>query len=174
MTTTTLVAYATKYGSTKEVAEAVAATLRKHGLEVEVRSAREVQALDDYSAVVLGAALYMGRWHRDARAFLRRHHTALLRLPVAIFALGPLSAAEKDRQGSRAQLDRALKASDWLTPLSIEVFGGVIDPAQLHFPFNHMPKGDARDWDAIRAWAALLVNAFRPARQETSVWTPAR
>lgn len=164
MKTTVLVAYATKYGSTREVAEAVAATLREYGLEAEVRPAHEVHSLDSYSAVVLGAALYMSRWHQDARTFLRRHHTALLGLPVAIFALGPLSTAEKEKQGSRAQLDRALKAFYWLTPISIEVFGGVIDPARLHFPFNHMPKGDARDWAAIRAWAALLVSSFRPAQ----------
>lgn len=165
MTTTVLVAYATKYGSTKEVAEAVAATLREHGLEAEFRPAREVHSLDGYGAVVLGAALYMGRWHQDARTFLRRHHKALLRLPVAIFALGPLSAAEKEKLGSRAQLDRALKAFYWLTPISIDVFGGAIDPTRLHFPFNHMPKGDARNWTAIRDWASLLVPSFWPARQ---------
>ena len=165
MGTTILVAYATKYGSTKEVAEAIAATLREQGLDTEVRPAREVDALDGYSAVVLGAALYMGKWHRDARAFLRRHHKTLLSLPVAIFTLGPLGAAEKDRQSSRAQLDRALKTFYWLTPISVEVFGGVIDPAKLRFPFTHMLKGDARDWVAIRAWAALLVSAFRPAGQ---------
>ena len=157
MTTTVLVAYATKYGSTQEVAEVVAATLREQGLDAEVRLAREVCTLDGYSAVVLGAALYMGRWHQDARSFLRRHRKALLRIPVAIFALGPLHTAEQETQSSRGQLDRALKPFYWLTPVSIEMFGGAIDPARLHFPFKHLPKGDARDWSAIRAWAALLV-----------------
>jgi menaquinone-dependent protoporphyrinogen IX oxidase len=45
----------------------------------------------------------------------------------------------------------------------IELFGGVINPAKLHFPFNHMPTGDARDWKAIRAFAERLATAFRPA-----------
>jgi menaquinone-dependent protoporphyrinogen oxidase len=162
MTASVLVAYATKYGSTQEVAEAVATTLREHGFQTEVQPAREVSTLDSYSAVVLGAALYMGRWHKDARSFLKRHRTGLAGLPVAIFALGPLTTAEKERQGSRAQLDRELARTSWLAPVSIEVFGGVINPAKLHFPFNHMPAGDARDWTAIRAWASKLVALFRP------------
>lgn len=77
MATTVLVAYATKYCSTQEVAEAIATTLHEHGLEVEVRPAREVRSLQGYDLVVLGAALYIGRWHADARHFLKRHHTVL-------------------------------------------------------------------------------------------------
>jgi menaquinone-dependent protoporphyrinogen oxidase len=162
MTTSVLVAYATKYGSTQEVAEAVGATLREHGLRTEVRPACEVRTLDGYSAVVLGAALYMGHWHKDASSFLKRHRAELVGLPVAIFSLGPLTIAEKERQGSRAQLDRELAKTSWLAPVSIEVFGGVINPAKLHFPFNHMQAGDARDWTAIRAWSYKLVTLFQP------------
>lgn len=162
MTTTVLVAYATKYGSTQEVAEAVGAALCEYGLQAEVRLASEVRTLDGYSAVVLGAALYMGHWHKDARSFLKRHRAALSVLPVAIFSLGPLTTGEKERQGSRTQLGRELAKASWLVPVSIEVFGGVINPAKLHFPFNHMSAGDARDWAAIRAWSYKLVALFRP------------
>lgn len=166
MTAPVLVAYATKYGSTREVAVAIAQTLREHGVETAVRPARDVHSLERYSAVVLGAALYMGHWHRDARAFLKRHHKALLDLPVAIFALGPLKTTEEAMQESRAQLDRALAKFPWLTPVAVSMFGGVIDPARLRFPFNRMPKGDARDWTAIRAFADRLVIPLRSARQE--------
>jgi len=72
-----LVAYATRYGSTQEVAEAIGETLREQGLGVEVRPAREVRTLEGYDAVVLGAALYMYRWHKDARRFLSRQRKAL-------------------------------------------------------------------------------------------------
>ncbi len=161
-TTTVLVTYATKYGSTQEVAEAVAAMLSENGLQTEVRPAREVHTLDGYSAVVLGAALYIGRWHKDAHKFLKRHSDTLSSLPVAIFALGPLTNAEKERQDSRTQLDHELTKASWLAPVSVEVFGGVINPAKLHFPFNHMQAGDARDWTAIRAWSGKLTTLFRP------------
>jgi menaquinone-dependent protoporphyrinogen oxidase len=168
MATTVLVTYATKYGSTREVAEAIAATLSAYGLQTEMRPAREVRSLDGYSAVVLGAALYIGRWHKDARRFLKRHRAALSRLPVAIFALGPLSTAEKEWQDARAQLDQTLATASWLAPVAVELFGGVINPAKLRFPFNHMPAGDARDWTAIRAWASELGAAFHslPARNK--------
>ncbi len=161
-----LVAYATKHGSTQEVAEAIAATLREHALEVEVQPASEVRALDSYGAVVLGAPLYNGHWHKEASHFLKRHRTALSQRPVAIFALGPRSAAEEERRSSRKQLDRALAKASWLAPVAIEVFGGVIDPTKLHFPFNRMPASDARDWAAIRAWASNLATQFQPAQAE--------
>lgn len=171
MATTALVAYATRYGSTREVADTIADTLRERGLGAEVRPAREVRSLDGYKAVVLGAALYNGRWHRT-RAPLRLHRKALLNLPVAIFALGPLSATEEAEQASRAQLDRALASVHWLTPVAVGMFGGVIDPARLRFPLNRMPKSDTRDWTAIRAFATLLAVPFRFTRLETDDQVP--
>jgi menaquinone-dependent protoporphyrinogen oxidase len=156
MTPTILVTYASKYGSTREVAEGIAETLCQQGAQVEILPARQVRSLDCYNAVVLGAALYMGRWHKDARHFLKRHRASLSSRPVAIFVLGPLSHDEKEWQGSHAQLDRALAQAPWLVPVTVELFGGVINPAKLRFPFNHMPAGDARDWKAIHAWASRL------------------
>jgi len=156
MATDVLVAYATKYGSTEEVAKTVAEELEGLGLRVELRELETVRELDGFGAVVIGAALYMGRWHGHARSFLKRHGSALAGLPVAVFALGPLKNTEEQVASSRKQLDRALAKAPDLQPATVEVFGGVIDPAKLRFPFNHMPEGDARDWDAIRAWARSL------------------
>src|SRR6266700_5866579 len=65
-----LIAYASKHGSTREVADVIAAELEPSGLEVEVRPARAVEDPGAYDAVVLGAPLYMGRWHKEARTFL--------------------------------------------------------------------------------------------------------
>jgi len=148
-----LVAYATKRGSTREVAESVAATLRAEGLDAECRPAAEVEDLDGYAGVVLGGALYMGRWHADARDFLKRHRRTLVPLRLAVFAMGPRTLAESDVEESRQQLDNALAMVPELEPVSVAVFGGVVDPAKLRFPFNRMPASDARDWDAIHAWA---------------------
>jgi menaquinone-dependent protoporphyrinogen oxidase len=145
-----LVAHASKRGSTAEVAAFVAKRLREHGLVVDVRKAAEVEDLAFYDGVVLGGSLYFGRWHDDARAFLNRFRTALADRPLAVFALGPKTASAHGLAESRAQLDRALGHAD---PATVAVFGGVIDPEKLRFPFNRMPASDARDWTAIAAWA---------------------
>jgi menaquinone-dependent protoporphyrinogen oxidase len=162
MSASVLVAYATRYGSTQEVAEAVAATLRECELTVDIRPMREVRTLAGYSAVVLGAPLFMFRWHKDARHFLSRHREALTERPVAVFALGPTHELydEEEWQESCAQLDKELSKFPWFTPVALEMFGGKYDPTKLRFPINWLagkePASDLRDWTKIRAWAADL------------------
>ena len=164
-----LVAYATRYGSTQEVAEAVAATLRERGIAVDIQPMREVRGLEGYRAVVLGAPLYMFRLHKDALQFLTRHRAALTARPVAVFALGPFHDEEKEYQEVRRQLDKELAKFPWLTPAAIAIFGGKFDPQKLTFPHNlvpalkNMPASDVRDWAAIRAWANGLAAQFQPA-----------
>ena len=102
MSASILVAYATKYGSTQEVAETIAAALREGGQTVDCQPAKEVRSLDGYGAVVLGAPLYMFRWHKDAKNFLSRHRQALTARPVAVFAMGPLKDEAKDWQDVRS------------------------------------------------------------------------
>jgi menaquinone-dependent protoporphyrinogen oxidase len=160
MSRTVLVAYASKLGTTREVAESVASTLRSHGLAVEVQAADAVDTLDGVDAVVLGGGLYMARLHADARRFLTRHRERLAELPLAVFAMGPGSTSEKDMAASRKQLDHALAKVPELRPVEIAIFGGALDPTKLHFPFNRMPACDARDWDAIEAWALRVAAAF--------------
>jgi menaquinone-dependent protoporphyrinogen oxidase len=155
-----LIAYASKHGSTREVAERVAEVMRSAGLAVDVMPAAEVGLLRAYEAVVLGGALYTGRLHKDARRFLARHQEPLSVRSVAVFALGPKTADDSDIAGARAQLDRALKRTPNVEPVSVAIFGGVIDPAKLGFPFNRMPYSDARDWTAIEAWAGELAERF--------------
>jgi menaquinone-dependent protoporphyrinogen oxidase len=151
------------------VAEAVAATLRERGLEVDIGPMRDVRTLVQYRTVVLGAPLYMFHWHKDALHFLARHRETLTQRPVAIFALGPLHAEEKEFQDVRGQLDKELAKFPWLTPGAIEIFGGKFDPEKLTFPHNlvpalkNMPASDIRDWTAIRAWASDLAAQFQPA-----------
>jgi menaquinone-dependent protoporphyrinogen oxidase len=171
MSTSVLVGYATRYGSTQEVAEAIAATLRECGLAADIQPMREVRTLAGYSAVVLGAALYMFRWHKDARRFLSRHRQALTERPVAVFALGPVHDPydEKEWQDSCAQLDKELAKFPWLAPVALQMFGGKYDPEKLRFPINLLagkePASDLRDWTEIRTWARNLAAILEPALQ---------
>ena len=159
-----LVAYATMSGSTQEIAECVSRELNRLGLAVEMHPCREVVALKEYGAVILGAPLYMFRLHKDAVHFLKRHQKQLVRLPVAVFAGGPYgpSAAEDAREVHK-NLDAELGKFTWLQPISVQLVGGRFDPARLRFPYNLIPalKGapasDARDWAEIQAWARSLA-----------------
>lgn len=163
MIRTVLVAFATKHGSTREVAEAVAEGLREAGLEVDVVPVSEVSALERYDAVVLGTALYMGRPHPDARRFLGRRRETLARRPLAVFAMGPKTLGEEDVAGARRQLDLALGKVPELEPVATAIFGGVMRPEELRFPFSRMEASDARDWAAIAAWAREVARGFAAA-----------
>jgi menaquinone-dependent protoporphyrinogen oxidase len=156
---TILVAYASKYGSTREVAESIASTMRGRLQRVDVRPAEEVDHLEEYVGVVLGGGIYMGRWHRHARGFARRFEDELRNLPVAVFALGPVDEVPDHRAGSEKQFRKAVEKLAF-EPVASAVFGGAVDPRQLHFPFNHMPAADVRDWDEIRAWADEVAERF--------------
>jgi menaquinone-dependent protoporphyrinogen oxidase len=151
-----LIAYATKHGSTHEVAETIAARLAEAGVETHTLPVDRVRSLDEYDAVVLGAPLYMGRLHHDARAFLRRHRAALAEKPLAVFALGPVQDEPKQWDDADRQLYGTLAHYPGVEPVSVGLFGGAIVPETLHFPFSHLPAGDLRDWDAIDEWAARL------------------
>ena len=163
MSGSVLVAYATRSGSTQEVAEAVAATLRDKGLEVDLQPMRDVRTLNGYRMVVLGAPLYMFRWHKDAKAFLSRHQQAITKLSIAVFALGPFHDEEKEWQSVHAQLDKELARFPWFAPVTRKVFGGKFDPTKLRSPMNlipalkKMPASDIRNWDTIRARASDLA-----------------
>lgn len=157
-----LVACASKHGTTREVAESIAATLEELGLAVEREDAREVRQVAGYDAVVVGGGLYNGRWHADARRFLKRHRRALAGVPLAVFGMGPDSLEESKVAQSRAQLDRALAAVPELEPIAITIFGGALKPEEWRFPLNRLPAFDARDWDAIRSWAEELAALLAP------------
>jgi len=163
MSGSVFVGYATRSGSTKEVAEAIGAAFRDRGLEVDCHPLRNTRTLVGCRMLVLGAPLYMFHWHKDALAFLSMHRQALEKLPVAVFALGPFHDEEKEWQEVRAQFDRELAKVPWFAPVAREVFGGKFDPTQLRFPMNlipamkKMPASDIRNWGAIRAWADDLA-----------------
>jgi menaquinone-dependent protoporphyrinogen oxidase len=155
-----LVTYATKSGSTHEIAEVVAETLKLHGLEVDIQAVKNVRNLEDYDAVVMGMPIYIFHWPKEAHHFLSMFQKSLERLPVSLFTGGPTMSGDEDEwQTVRSQADQELVKHPWLKPISIEIVGGRHDPDKLRFPFNlipamrQMPASDLRDWEAIKGWA---------------------
>jgi menaquinone-dependent protoporphyrinogen oxidase len=157
MESNVLVAYASKHGTTREVAESVAETLRSLGLRVELEEAGKVDDVSPFHAVVVGGGLYTGRWHADARRLLKRHRHALAGKPLAVFGMGPDSLEETKVAESRRQLDRSLGSVPGLEPIAVTVFGGALEPETWRFPFNRLPAYDARDWYAIHRWAEEIA-----------------
>jgi len=151
-----LVAYGTTNGSTARIAEAVADVLRKEGLTVEALPARSVESVEAYDAVVVGGGLYAGRWHRDARRFVRRHRRALTGRPLWFFSSGPLDATASERDippvpGVRRAMAR-LDAKEHIT------FGGCLEEGAkgriARMIVSSGKGGDFRDFGQIESWAA--------------------
>ncbi|MGA5448178.1 flavodoxin domain-containing protein [Streptomyces umbrinus] len=154
-----LVAYGTTNGSTARIAETVADVLRKEGLTVEALPARSVDSVEAYDAVVVGGGLYAGRWHRDARRFVRRHRRALTGRPMWFFSSGPLDATASERDippvpGVRRAMAR-LDAKGHIT------FGGCLEEGAkgriARMIVSSGKGGDFRDFEQIEAWATGIA-----------------
>lgn len=162
-----LVTWATRSGSTAEVAQTVAQTLRSAGLGVECRPIRDVHTLENCGPIVLGIPLYIGRLHRDGRRFLRTFRQPLAERPVALFVLGPVHDKEEEFATARRQLNAQLAHYPSFAPITHEIFAGRWDPEKLGPLFRmlpvvrRIPAHDARNWVAIHAWAESLCERFR-------------
>jgi menaquinone-dependent protoporphyrinogen oxidase len=154
MTERVLVAYASKEGSTAEIAEAVAATLREQGLYAETREATEVRDLEGYDAVVVGSAVYAFHWRSEAVRLLRKNAKQLAGRPVWLFQSGPLdtSAEEKDL----ALPHKVKKLATKIGIRGYQTFGGKVSPDAKSFLARKMTNGEVRDmrnFDQIHTWA---------------------
>jgi len=160
---TVLVAYASKRGSTAEIAETVAATLRREGLGVCLERCEDVKSLDGYDAVVLGSAVYMKRWRGDARDFLKKHRKALRQLPFWVFSSGPVGDPANDNPEWNEPPKLAEKIEEMGGRAHV-VFGGCLPSEPKNFMERAMVDGtpreyrDRRDWGEIRAWAKQIAS----------------
>lgn len=169
---TVLVAYASRYGATAEIAERIAATLTTEGHDAVARSVTEPGSGDTVAqadAVVLGSAVYMGHWRKEASQFLEQHRVALAERPVWLFSSGPLPGAvvpEKLAEGAAADDGTPREAPAAVAAVGARehrVFDGRLDPGHLGardrliraLPAGRglLPEVDGRDWAAIEEWA---------------------
>ena len=170
-----LVAYASKNGSTAEIAQRIAGELRHNGLEVDCLEAGAVRRLEPYNAVVLGSAVYTKRWRASARRFLPRHRRALSTLPWWVFSSGPIGEPKPDDARAAAWLEppRTMAKAEQLGVRAHVVFGGRVPVKPHNLIERAMAKNtpaefaDRRDWDQITGWAqeiaAQLQGNDRPA-----------
>ncbi|GAA3632009.1 flavodoxin domain-containing protein [Microlunatus ginsengisoli] len=150
-----LVAYATKMGSTAEIADAIADQLRSHELEVVVLPFSAAPDPSGFDAFVGGSAIYATRWQRSARRYLRDHRETLAARPCWLFESGPTGDLSERRHESPAGVIRL--AGEIGSP-QIKVFGGNLDAARAtsaiaKWVANSDLAGDYRNWTDIRDWA---------------------
>lgn len=163
-----LVAYGTKYGATAEIAEKMGEVLRDAGLETDVRSADSVSDLSSYCAVVLGSAVYIGRWRKEAVKFVKEQEEELAQRSVWIFSSGPTGEGDPVELVQGWKLPGDLQPIiDRIRPRDIVVFHGAVEPSKLN-PLERWvlgrvktPVGDFRDWGAIGAWAKTIAEALQ-------------
>jgi menaquinone-dependent protoporphyrinogen oxidase len=167
----TLVAYASRAGSTAEVAEAIGDVLRTGGLDVDIRPVKEVVGVGGYDSLVLGTAIWAGQPLPEMKRFAVDHRAALGRMPVAYFiqcdllrentpasrqiALGYVAPLRKVKEPVSVGLFAGRRVFGTANPLVVWVFKRIL----------RLQEGDWRNWDQIRAWAESLVAQL--ARGET-------
>jgi menaquinone-dependent protoporphyrinogen oxidase len=160
-----LVAYASRFGSTFEVAKAIAAVLVQEGARVETLQVKSATALNSYDGVIVGGAIQYDKWMAEAAEFVRTHQEILCSLPVAYFftCLTLSKQSEKAQRQAMAYGAKLCALVPRVAPVDVGAFAGVLSYRKLPFFMRLLAKGvfavlgveegDYRDWDAINAWA---------------------
>ncbi len=171
---TVLVAYASKHGATRGIAERIALDLNESGVPADVRPVEAVGDLDQYDGFVIGSATYAFHWLKPAQRFVHHHEQVLGRRPVWLFSSGPLGdEAEQNGRDVRedAQPKEVRRLAELLRARDAHVFFGALDPGRLTvaerlvrtMPAGRklLPEGDFRDWDDIDDWTAGIAQELR-------------
>jgi menaquinone-dependent protoporphyrinogen oxidase len=161
-----LVAVASKHGGTEGIAVAIAQELRKAGHAVDLQNVGQVSSVGGYDAAIVGSAIYMGKWLREARQFVDHNRDMLSRMPVWLFSSGPLGPANPKPSVDPAHLEEMLVAT---RARGHRIFVGDLDRSALGLgerlivKLVRAPEGDFREWDLIRDWAREIAAALATA-----------
>jgi menaquinone-dependent protoporphyrinogen oxidase len=155
-----LIAYATKYGSTGEVAEKIGKVMESRGAKVKVANITEKPDPRGYDAVVVGGAVYIGMLNGKTKGFVAKHKKFLKGIPVAYFVVS--GTMKDDTPENREKIGKKLDSMVRnVPPVGVALFGGAFDPAKGPKMMASEPASDYRDWNAISVWAEDLINKFK-------------
>lgn len=169
---TILMIVATKHGSTRQIGQAAAEELERRGVDVDLRAPDDAPSPARYDAVILGSAVYIGRWLPDAREFIETHGAQLRAMPVWLFSSGPLGADDLQPKGDPFQLRDLMEATG---ARGHRMFAGKLDMDELGAVERVLSKavraeeGDFRDWPSIWEWADEIADALPPPSTERAI-----
>lgn len=158
-----LVTAASRHGATWDIARAIADALVQDGIEVAVLPARDVAEVTGFDAVIVGSAVYQGRWLASGRDLVARLAADLRRRPVWLFSSGPLGWPTRSGQPP-VDVAELLSVSG---AVSHQVFGGRLERTRLSLPERSMVAAlrvrdrDDRDWSAIADWSKAIAERLR-------------
>jgi menaquinone-dependent protoporphyrinogen oxidase len=164
-----LITWGSKRGGTAGIAGTLAEAIRRDGIEVDAIPAAQA-APHGYDAVIVGGALYMQRWHRAARRFVRRHARELSTVPTWFFSSGPL-----DDSAERSSIEPVPQVAALMARVGARdhvTFGGRLAHDARGFPASAMAKKHSGDWrnpERIRAWGDEIASALPTARANPPV-----
>ena len=173
-----LVAYSSRTGFTKGIAGFIAERLSGHGLEVDLSEVGARVSLERYDGFVVGSAVYMGHWTKEAKKFLSDNRSLIGARPTWLFSSGPVGTSRTDAKGRDLLEVSGPKEIEELRkvarPRDHRVFFGGLDGAKMTgatgFMYHlvtkskaareSMPEGDFRDWKEIGGWADGIAEAL--------------
>lgn len=162
MHTRVLIAYATRAGSTGDVAQVIGEVLGRRGFHVDVRTIKSRPCVTDYQAVLVGSAVRTGAWLPEAVDFVAEHQLALKQLPVALFTVH-MHNRGGDPQSVANRRNYLSTVRPLVHPIAEVFFSGAIKPATLSLLDRLMvravkaPTGDFRELDKVREWAETVL-----------------
>jgi menaquinone-dependent protoporphyrinogen oxidase len=157
-----LVAYGSKMGGTAGLAEMIGSNLETAAFDVDVMPARAIKDMRSYEAVIIGGALYAGRWHKDTRSLVKRFRNDLVHPAVWFFASGPLDESAESQ--TIPPVPQIQKLMDLVHAKGYMTFGGRLPQDAKGFPASAMAKnhsGDWRDADHVARWSAEIADDLR-------------
>jgi len=160
-----LVTYASEYGSTQGVAEAIGKALYSDEIRVDVIYVENVKSIEGYEQVIIGGPIQYDTWMNEVNEFFNNYETELSALPVAYFftCLTLSKKSEKTLKQAQGYADYLLKLNPKIEPQSIGQFAGVLNYSKFSVAFRLLARvifavlgvkeGDYRDWHAIEKWS---------------------
>lgn len=163
-----LVAYASKYGATADIAEKIGELLRQEDFQADVTPIKDTGDLTQYDAFIIGSASYMGQWKKEAFGFITKNEKLLSRKPLWIFSSGPTGKGDAIELMKGWRFPEKLRpVIDRIKPRDITVFHGSIDIKKLNL-FERLiirmvkaEYGDFRDWHTISSWTKMVATELK-------------